>query len=843
MTAKKTIRFAPEFLVAGIGASAGGLEAFTRLLQLMPPDSGMAFVLVQHLAQNHKSLLPEILAGVTKMPVLEAQEGLAVKPDHVYVNPPGHDVVLRHGVLRLRKQERENGLHHPIDVFLGSLAADLGSRAVGVVLSGTGSDGTVGLEEIKAAGGITLAQSEQSAVYSGMPQSAISSGNVDFVLSPEEMALQLPRIGRYFSVAKDRGTALSRNALGEIFALLRDATGNDLLDYKPGTISRQVERRMLLKKCQDIAQYVELLRGEPAEVKALYQDVLVNFTRFFRDPEVFDALKTRVFPRLLRSRSDAMPLRIWSAGCATGEEAYSLAISLLEYMEEIGETFPVQIFASDANETAVDRARRGIYPESVALNLSPERLRNYFIRLNGKFQVAPQVRNLCVFAKHNVACDPPFSKVDLVVCRNLLIYFGHALQARVLRLFHYALKPDGFLMLGPSETVGSHVDLFALEDKKSNIYLSKPTILRSAFPIPGRTRQAFDSGAEGGAGDPALVSVEQLADRVVLEKYSPAAVIVNDRLEILQFRGHTGPFLAPAAGEASLNLLKMVHPDLALDLRLALNKAERNHVAVRLERLKFTERGQERALNVEVVPLDAASGYVGCMLVLFELAPEREGGEGGEPLDTDVERLERELAVTRAELRAVIEQLEASSDQLRQVNEELQVSREEWHSANEELQSTNDELETSRTDLQLTNEELVNLNRELESRMDDLRLAAKVFDCALEGIMITDANGVIQSVNPAFTATTGYSAADVVGRTPRSLQSGRHDADFYLKMWDSIRNTGQWRGEIWNRRKNGEIFREWLNISVIRDEKDNVSHYIGIFHTVSPGEDTRDGLM
>ncbi|MBI5919110.1 MAG: PAS domain S-box protein [Nitrosomonadales bacterium] len=819
----------PAFLVAGIGASAGGLEAFTQLLRNIPPDTGMAYILMQHLAQDHKSMLPEILSGISRMPVTEARDGLVVKPDHVYVNPPGYDIGLRHGTLRVTQLTAAHGLHHPIDLFFASLAADLSGRAIGVVLSGTGSDGTQGLEEIKIAGGITLAQNPQSADYPGMPLSAASSGYVDYILAPEEIAHQLSEIGRHHTqVAAQESPALRRNALSEIFTILREATGNDLLYYKSGTISRQVERRMLLNKCTSTSKYIEFLRHTHGEVKALYQDILINFTRFFRDPETFEALTSRVFPRLLQNRPINTPLRIWCAGCATGEEAYSLAICLLELMAETGETFPVQIFASDANEEAVDWARRGIYPETIALNVSTDRLRRFFIRSNDKFQVSPQVRNLCVFAKHNIANDPPFSSVDLVVCRNVLIYFGHALQKRVLRLFHYALKQDGLLMLGPSETVGEQLDLFALEDKKNKIFSCKHSINRT--PLPALPRQLPSSVGIGGMLERRTnaPSIEQLADQVVLEKYTPAAVIVNDHLEILHFRGHTGTFLEPPAGEASLNLLKMVHHSLALDLRLALNKVKKSHQAIRQERLRFREQD---FINLDVVPLSTSSGYTGCMLVMLELLP-RPDATTSAPAPTEMPLLARELNATREELKSVIEQLESTSDELRRTNEELQVSREEWHSANEELQSTNDELEVSRTDLQLTNEELVKLNRDLATKMDELRLAAKVFDSALEGILITDANGIIQSVNPAFTTTTGYSAAEAIGQNPHFLSAGRHDALFYQSMWGEIKRHSQWRGEIWNRRKNGEIFCERLNISAIRDEKGLVSHYIGIFHDV-----------
>jgi len=540
LTAKKVKSPQPEFPVTGIGASAGGLEAFARLLPAIPPDTGMAFVLVQHLASDHKSLLPEILAGISKIPVTEASDGVVVKPGHIFVNPPGFDMALRHGVLHLTRQESAHGLHHPIDVFFVSLAADLGNRAIGVVLSGTGTDGTLGLAEIKSVGGITLVQSEDSAVYGGMPNSAIAAGCVDFVLAPEKMARELVNIERHFTFAGERRSqGLSRDALDKILALLREATGNDLVHYKPGTVSRQIERRMLLRKCPDIAAYTEILRREPAEAKVLYRDILVNFTRFFRDTEAFDTLKAKVYPRLIQGRPPGAPFRIWSAGCASGEEAYSLAISLLEYMEETGNVFPAQIFASDANEEAVEFARRGLYPESIALNVSPERLRRFFLRLNGQFQVTPQVRNLCVFAKHNVATDPPFSRVDMVVCRNVLIYFGHALQKRVLRLFHYALKPEGFLMLGPSETVGDHADLFALEDKKNRLYACKPSASPHAFTNFSASGFAFPGSAENRPEEHIVPgSIEQLADRVLLEKYAPAAVVVNDRLEINDTLGH-----------------------------------------------------------------------------------------------------------------------------------------------------------------------------------------------------------------------------------------------------------------------------------------------------------------
>ncbi|HTQ80005.1 MAG TPA: chemotaxis protein CheB, partial [Thermoanaerobaculia bacterium] len=474
-----------SFPIVGIGASAGGLEAFRQLLGAMPLDTGMGFVLVQHLSPTHVSQLPEILARTTALPVTEVEDEPQVEPNHVYVIPPARKMCIQGGALRLLPREQHG--EQTIDYFLHSLAEDQSSLAIGVILSGTATDGTLGLEEIKAAGGITFAQDE-TAQQSGMPGSAIASGCVDFVLSPSEIAEELGRISRHPLVARaePRPPVSPPDAEGPDLAviqqLLRDVKGVDFTQYKPNTFYRRLARRMVLRQMRTLDEYVRFLQTDPREVQALYQDVLINVTSFFRDPEVFEALTAKVFPELFKDRTRENPLRVWVPGCSTGEEAYSLAIAIAEYAEVSGHPLPVQIFATDLNETVIDKARRGLYPKSMADAMSPQRLRRYFAEVDGHYCVAKSIREQCVFARHDMLTDPPFSQLDLIGCRNFLIYLEPSTQKRIMPLLHYALKPKGFLVLGSSETAASYQELFDVEDARHKIFRSRPGVKRL---IPG----------------------------------------------------------------------------------------------------------------------------------------------------------------------------------------------------------------------------------------------------------------------------------------------------------------------------------------------------------------------
>ena len=594
------------FPVVGIGASAGGLEAFTQLLKALPVNTGMAFVLVQHLDPRHESKLTELLARATRMPVTEVKNGLVVEPDHVYVIPPNADMAILHGALQLlpRRESRPEtgGQHLPIDFFFRALAADQQSQAIGVILSGTASDGALGLKAIKAEGGVTFAQEAASAKYDGMPRAAIAAGAVDFVLPPDGIAQELARIGRHPYVL--RATALksddllpeTTDALNKIFVLLRGATGVDFSYYKHPTIKRRIARRMVLHRIQNLTNYVRYLRENPAEAQALLHEILINVTSFFRAPESFETLKEKVFPSLLKDHQPETPLRLWVPGCSTGEEAYSLAICLLEAMTTGSGNFLIQIFATDISDAALEKARAGRSSENIALDVTPERLRRFFVKIEGGYQISKSIRDLCIFAKQNVVQDPPFSRMDLISCRNVLIYLGPVLQKKVIPIFHYALNPGGYLMLGNSETFGGFPELFTQTDRKSRIYAKKRLRTRLDYGISAEHRWAEKAAASRmhGAESFGAFDVRKAADSLLLDEYAPAGVLINDELEILQFRGHTGDYLEAPPGEATHNLLKMAREGLLLDLHAAMYEARKKNATVTKEGLRVKANGGYR---------------------------------------------------------------------------------------------------------------------------------------------------------------------------------------------------------------------------------------------------------
>src|SRR6266851_3001788 len=473
------------FPIVGVGASAGGLEAFTQLLKALPPRTGMAYVLVQHLDPTHESVLTELLTKTTEMPVRQVADATPVEPNHVYVIPPNVDLIISQGILRLTARTEARGHHMPIDRFLRSLAEDQGSNAIGVVLSGTASDGTLGLAAIKAEGGITFAQDEKSAKFDGMPQSAIAAGCVDLVLPPDGIAEELARICEHPYLAHSSSSEIAElipdgdPQLKDILHLLRTANGVDFSDYKPATVKRRILRRMALHKVGELKGYVQFLQHHPAEVEALYEDILIKVTSFFRDPDAFEALKTEVFPSILKHRSPEEPIRVWVPGCSTGEETYSQAIALLEFMGNRSADIPIQLFGTDLGQGGIEKARAGIYPDSIAADVSPERLRRFFLKVEGGYRINKTIRDMCVFARQNLLQDPPFSRIDVISCRNVLIYLGPVLQKRIMPIFHYALKPKGFLMLGGAEgLLGTASDLFELMDRKHKIYYRKSTASR-----------------------------------------------------------------------------------------------------------------------------------------------------------------------------------------------------------------------------------------------------------------------------------------------------------------------------------------------------------------------------
>ncbi len=714
----------PKFPIVGIGASAGGLEALEALTRRLSTD-GTAYVILQHLATGHDSLLTEILSRATTMKVVTIRDGLDVAVNNIYVTPPGVELGIQEGVLQLRKPS-EQIPRHSIDAFFRSLASDRGPAAIGVVLSGAGSDGTLGLRAIKEEGGITFVQEPSTAGQGSMPQSALDSGSADFCLSPAEIGDELMRIAAHPYVARKRPPRLfTQDILSRIFDRLLRAFNVDFSTYKLATIERRIERRMALQKVDKADDYLRLLETKGEELPILYSDLLIGVTGFFRDREPFEAFKTIVFPRLLDTRSPDAPIRIWVPGCATGEEAYSIAMCLLEYLNGRPAGFKVQIFGTDIDDHALARARQALYPQNIELDVSPERLQRFFSRQDKGYQVSRQLRDMVMFAHHNLGKDPPFSRLDFISCRNVLIYLQAPLQKRVLRVFHYALNPDAFLALGTSESVGEASDLFSLVDGKRKIYVKKNVSSAGVFD--------FAFGSRGGVGPQALaanavraehrptVSVQQLADRTVLEKFGPPGLLVDEHLEVVQFRGQTGAYLAPSPGAATLNVLKLVRPELLIELRVAIQKVTSEGLPVTSAPLRLGVEGP--AVVLEVMPLEEPGTHQHCTLVLFrEVAPNAvpERSAGPPIADSDGEtrlaELRRELLMTKEYLQTTVQDLEAA-------NEELQSSNEELQSSNEELQSTNEELETSKEELQSTNEELATVNEELQNRMSQLAVS------------------------------------------------------------------------------------------------------------------------
>jgi two-component system CheB/CheR fusion protein len=731
------------FPVVGIGASAGGLEAFTEMLQTLPSNTGMGFVFIQHLDPKHVSLLTELLQRQTKMRVKEATDGMKVEPNHVYVIPKNTHMLLVGGAFVLTPRIEAPIPHMPIDPFLRSLAAEQRSRAVGVILSGNASDGALGMMAIKAAGGITFAQSTESSKHDGMPRSAIAAGCVDFVLAPAEIGKELGRLGRHPYIhpsqpEQKKETVAALEAMNRVLALLWKATGVDFAQYKPNTIRRRILRRMALRRVDNLHAYLAKLRSDSTELKALYEDILINVTEFFRDPESFEALKKVVFPKIVADLQGA-PIRIWVPGCSSGEEVYSIAIALLEFLEEKSPETSIQIFGTDISEIALEKARSGIYSLSIIQDVPTDRLRRFFTKVDSSYQISKRVREMCVFAKQNMVKDPPFSRLDLISCRNVLIYLGPSLQKRLIPIFHYGLKPNGFLMLGSSETVGGFSELFTLVDKTTKIYSKQEVVHRKALQFPVPDRHAEETEQDKPPGIWSESEVQREADRIILGKYAPAGVVVDDELNILQFRGRVSAYLQPFPGAASLNLLKMTSEGLSSEIRKAVQKAQRDGSPERREGLRVRADAGWADLNFEVVPFKPLTGRAPRYLILFEEARQERPAatvarkSKNRPSITTLEkenaRLQEESTATKRNLQSIMEEHESANEELRSANEEIQ-------SSNEELQSTNEELETAKEELQSTNEELNTVNDELQTRNQQLAHAGNDLQNLLSSVNI-----------------------------------------------------------------------------------------------------------
>ena len=716
-----------SFPVVGIGASAGGLEAFVQLLKGLPPDTGMAFVLVQHLDPKHDSQLAALLEKATQMPVCEATDGLILRPNRVHVMPSNVLMTVASGrlVLALRRNATL-----PIDCFLRSLAADRGELAVGVILSGTGADGTAGVEAVKTAGGITFAEDSTSARFPAMPENAVASGFVDFVFSPEKIGIELARIAqhpglrqRLAPTEEETGTEQSGALQTRILRLLSARIGVDFTHYKKSTLHRRIAHRMVLRGVDDEAHYLRLLEKESGEVDALFRDALIHVTSFFRDPAVFQTLQERVLPAIVKHKPLGEPIRFWVPGCSTGEEVYSLAICLFEVLPSDAERPRIQIYATDISEAAIARARAGVYLKSISREVSAARLQRFFSPCPGGYQVTKALREVCIFARQNVARDPPFARIDLISCRNLLIYFDATLQKKVLPTLHYALNPGGYLMLGLSEGPYRFGDLFEAVDSKRKIFAKKstqrlaPVVRRSARSAAPEHRSDVAAALQENPPD-----VRKFGDRVLLRRLSPCGVTLDSDLRVLEFRGRTTPFLEQPTGAASLDFLRMIREDLLVDVRTALQQAMKSEAPAERRSTAVGDTGRSARLIIEVIPFRAPPSQEWFFHVLFRTENGADAGAAAKlsQQDSEPEAAEERVTALREQVVSMREAFQAMLEDKEATNEEVQVVNEEMQSANEELQSTNEELETAKEELQSANEELATLNDELKVRNTEL---------------------------------------------------------------------------------------------------------------------------
>jgi len=719
------------FPVIGIGASAGGLEALEEFFQNVPKDSGMAYVVISHTDPGRSSLLPDIIQRRSDIPVTVVKDGMNVEPNTTYLPPSNRDLVLEGDIFRLKEQQRGSTLRLPIDTFLKSLADSRGELACCVILSGTGTDGTQGLRVIKEKGGITVVQTTESAKYEGMPESAIGTGLADFVIRPSEMPERL--IECFFAgagmpkpeevVVEDELPA----TISKIITTISTRTGHDFSAYKKSTLIRRIQRRMTVTRVLSPQKYLTYLHHNPGEIESLFQDLLIGVTSFFRDPEAFDMLKKEVLPGLLTRQAEHEPFRVWAAGCATGEEVYSTVILLMECLDELGTRRDIQVFGTDLDHTSIEKAREGVYPENIAADLSPERLKNFFEKENNNFRVRRAVRESVVFAAHNLLKDPPFSRLDLLVCRNLLIYLEPKAQKKVLPLFHYALRPGGVLFLGSSETVGEFADLFTPVHKKWSVYrrVDVSPALQPIVEFPTGGKAAATAVERALAGQQlAEVGESEIAaatSRLLLEMHTPECVVVNRRGEINYVHGRTGKYLEPAPGRMSVNVVDMAREGLRFELASALRSVVASGETVRREGLRVKTNGGFQDFNLTVKPMGKPEPLKNMIVILFEEVlthrrawqRRKKGDIAPEAAIQRTMELEREIARLQQDHRIAMEELETSNEELKSVNEELQ-------SSNEELQSTNEELESSREELQSLNEELSTVNAELHEKIVEL---------------------------------------------------------------------------------------------------------------------------
>ena len=729
--ATEAAQAARTFPIVAIGASAGGLEALEQFLGHVPPACGMAFVVIQHLDPNRKGMLTELLQRVTVMPVTQALNRMKVLPDCVYVIPPNTDISILHGSLYLLEPAAPRGLRLPIDFFFHALAEDRRQLAIGVILSGMGSDGTLGLRSIKEYGGLVLVQEPGTAKFDSMPTSAIAAGLADFVAAPEELPQRIVDMLHHLRPALlgrtllETETAAQKSAFDKVCILLRARTGHDFSLYKKSTVYRRIERRMAIHQLDRIGDYVHYLRENPQEIELLFKELLIGVTSFFRDPETWAYLQEQVLPELLAAHPDGCVLRAWVAGCSSGEEAFSLAIIFREVVDTLAPTvrYSLQIFATDLDSDAIEKARRGMYPAKIAADVSPARLKHFFIDEGNGYRISKEIREMVVFAPQDVTMDPPFTKLDILTCRNLLIYLGPELQKQVLPLFHYSLKPGGVLMLGSAESIGNFSDLFVPLEGKARLFRRSDSQLRSAtieFPtrdFPNKTEHIMDTKPE-----PVIANLQHLADDLLLQQYSPAAVLVTAAGDLVYISGRTGKYLEPAAGKVNWNIHAMAREGLRQEISLALPKALRTGERVVCHNLSIGSNGSTQIVDLTVHPIAEPPALRGMLMLVFaDVAkvpdlPETTAGKRGAKRGQREAELELALGHKHQEVQTLREEMQSSQEERKSANEELQ-------STNEELQSANEELTTSKEEMQSLNEELQTVNVELQSKVDELSTA------------------------------------------------------------------------------------------------------------------------
>jgi two-component system CheB/CheR fusion protein len=786
------------FSIVGIGASAGGLEAFGEFFNHMPENSGMAFVLVPHLDPTHKSIIGEILTKYTRMPISQVKNGMKVEPNSIYIIQPDKDLAILQGKLHLMEPAERRGLRHPIDFFFRSLAQDQGDNAISIILSGTGTEGTLGLKEIKGEGGLVIVQDPRTAKYDGMPQSAINTDLVDYVLPPEKMPDQLMRyVRRSFRRGMKRPEspkASPPDSLQKIFILIRNQTGHDFSLYKLNTITRRIERRMNLHQIDNIADYVKYLRGNPPEVNMLFKELLIRVTNFFRDPKAFEILQKKVLPDLFKQSTYEWPLRVWVPACSTGEEAYSIAIAFYEYIRDTKTDIKVQIFATDIDNEAIEVARSGIYPESISVDVSPERLKKFFSKEDSSYRVIKKIREMVVFASQNLIKDPPFSKINLISCRNLLIYLGPHLQKKLIPIFHYALKSDGILFLGTSESIGAFSALFSVYNNKWKMFKPKrvPPVHLAHLDFPDAPKHDVREPAQtpAVAVKPEEMSLGNLTEKLLLDSFAPSCVIVNESGDILYVHGRTGKYLEPSPGTARMNLYDMAREGLKLELRAGVRKVIAQKKDFVYEGLKVRANGDINCVNLTIKYVREHQNLKGLIMVIFADAAPPLKKKTGKKMSLAEEKSGNRIAALEFELKSTREQLQTSVEELEASNEELQSTNEELQSANEELQSTNEELVTSKEELQSVNEELMTLNAESESKIEELTQLSNDINNLLTGTEVAtiflDTELRIKRYTPSASKVINLIPSDL-GRPISDISSTLEYKDLLTDVEDVLR--------------------------------------------------------